>query len=306
MGTKSKFWYTDQSNGREYLFKSIHTEDKQQNPIVRHGEDWAEKVACELADLLGMPHANYDLAVNGEERGIRSENFILEGDSMIFGNQLIEHVVISVLEQQLEKGQRSQTIDRVFAIMEQLIFNPPVGWEETRSIKTAGDIFVGYLMFDAWISNQDRHNENWAMIIDKQGKMALAPSFDHAASLGRNESDEKREARLYTKDRGQSVASYVLKCKSYFYNEGKQLKALEAFRLFAALKREAALEWLDRLENITEKQILDILHAVPIGTMSEVSKQFCFEILKENRNNLLGTREFILRTIEIAKEHNKK
>ncbi|MEF1288455.1 hypothetical protein [Vibrio sp. M260118] len=306
MGTKSKFWYTDQSNGREYLFKSIHTEDKLANPVVRHGEDWAEKIACELATLLGIPHANYDLAVNGEERGIRSENFISEGDSMVFGNQLIEHVVLSVLQQQLEKGQRSQTIDRVFVILDLLIVNPPRGWEETESIKTAADVFVGYIMFDAWISNQDRHNENWAMITDKGGKKFLAPSFDHAASLGRNENDDKRKARLETKDKGQTVATYVRKCKSYFYNGGKQLKALEAFKLFAGLIREAAMEWLDRLEEITEEPILDILRAIPPESMSDVSKQFCFTMLKENRKNLLSTRVFILKAIELAEEHNKK
>jgi hypothetical protein len=298
MGTKSKFWYTDRSNNREYLFKSIHTEDNHQNPIIRHGEDWAEKVACELASLLGIPHANYDLAINGEERGIRSENFIRDGESMIFGNQAIEHVVGSVLEQQLEKGQRSQTIARVVVIMNRIIINPPKGWIETERIKNAGDVFVGYIMFDAWISNQDRHNENWAMIIDNHGNISLAPSFDHAASLGRNESDKNRVARLDTRDEGQKIATYVRRCKSFFYNEGKRLKTLDAFKLFASLYKEAALEWLERLENITEGQISDILRAVPKDTMSEVSKQFSFEMLRENRKNLLDSKEFILKLLK--------
>lgn len=306
MGTKSKFWYTDKSNGREYLFKSLHTEDKYQNPIIRHGEDWAEKVACELAGVLGIPHANYELAINGEERGTRSENFIQEGDSMIFGNQAIEHVIERVLEQQLEKGQRSQTIARVSVIMDRLIVNPPKGWKETKAIKSAGDVFVGYVMFDAWISNQDRHNENWAMIIDKYGKKSLAPSFDHAASLGRNESDAKRKTRLETKDKGQSIATYVRKCKSYFYHEGKRLKTIEAFTFFAMLYGEAALEWLERLENITAKKISDILLAIPEDSMSEVAKQFCFAMLRENKKILLDSRELILRTIEIKKEHYRK
>ncbi|MDP2594682.1 hypothetical protein [Alteromonas stellipolaris] len=302
MGTKSKFWYTDRYNNREYLFKSIHTEDNHQNPIIRHGEDWAEKVACELAALLGMPHANYDLAINGEERGIRSENFIREGESMIFGNQAIEHVIGRVLEQQLEKGQRSQTIARVSLIMNRIIVNPPKSWRETKGIKNAGDVFVGYIMFDAWISNQDRHNENWAMIIDKHGNISLAPSFDHAASLGRNESDINRIARLETKDKGQRIATYVRRCKSFFYNEGKRLKTLDAFELFAMFYGEAALEWLERLENITEEQISDILQAISKDTMSEVAKQFSFAMLRENRKNLLDSRELILRTIEIRKE----
>lgn len=161
-------------------------------------------------------------------------------------------------------------------------------------------------MFDAWISNQDRHNENWAMIIDKYGNKSLAPSFDHAASLGRNESDVKRKARLETTDKGQKIATYVRKCKSYFYNEGKRLKTFEAFTLFAMLYGEAAIEWLERLESITDKKIWGILLAIPEGTMSEVTKQFCFAMLRENRKILLDSRKLILRTIEIKKEHYRK
>ncbi|ENC9834674.1 HipA domain-containing protein [Vibrio fluvialis] len=305
MGTKSKFWYTDKTSGKEYLFKSIHTEDKHQNPIVRHGEDWAEKVACELAKLLGIPHANYDLAVNGQERGIRSENFISQGESMVFGNQLIEHVVTNLLGEQLEEGQRSQTVPSVFAIMMHLITNPPKEWVETESIKNAMDVFVGYVMLDAWISNQDRHSQNWAMVVDNDGNQSLAPSFDHAASLGRNESDAKRKSRLETKDKGQSVAAYVGKCKSYFYYDEQRLKTLTAFKYFAALSREAALEWLDRLENITEQQIFDILDAIPEESMSDISKQFCFAMLEESRKNLLDTRDFIHATKELATEQEK-
>ncbi|PWI34927.1 hypothetical protein DI392_01220 [Vibrio albus] len=47
MGTKSKFWYSDSKTGQQYLFKSTHTEDKHHNPVIRPGEDWAEKIACE-------------------------------------------------------------------------------------------------------------------------------------------------------------------------------------------------------------------------------------------------------------------
>ncbi|EHZ7122506.1 hypothetical protein QVK63_000008 [Vibrio vulnificus] len=61
MGTKSKFWYTDPSDKKQYLFKSTHTQDKNGNPAIRYGEDWAEKISCELAEILGIPHAQYDL-----------------------------------------------------------------------------------------------------------------------------------------------------------------------------------------------------------------------------------------------------
>ncbi|WP_201957556.1 hypothetical protein [Aeromonas caviae] len=50
LGTKSKFWYTDESGG-EFLFKSVVTYDRDGHEIKRYGEDWAEKVACELGKV---------------------------------------------------------------------------------------------------------------------------------------------------------------------------------------------------------------------------------------------------------------
>ena len=52
LGTKFKFWYRD--HNRRMLFK-------QGRPGT--GENWAEKVCAEIAALLGLPHAPYDLAV---------------------------------------------------------------------------------------------------------------------------------------------------------------------------------------------------------------------------------------------------
>ena len=51
LGTKSKFWYRD--GNKRMLFKA---EDR------GTGEDWAEKIACELCALLGLPHVHYEMA----------------------------------------------------------------------------------------------------------------------------------------------------------------------------------------------------------------------------------------------------
>ncbi len=52
LGTKEKFWL--RIDGHRYLFK-----------IGRPGtgENWSEKIAAKLAELLGLPHAHYDLSV---------------------------------------------------------------------------------------------------------------------------------------------------------------------------------------------------------------------------------------------------
>ena len=48
MGTKSKFWFKHPELGR-CLYKQIRPNT---------GEDWAEKIASELSELLGLPQLN--------------------------------------------------------------------------------------------------------------------------------------------------------------------------------------------------------------------------------------------------------
>ena len=293
MGTKSKFWYTDSKTKEVYLFKSVHTLDGKGDPIIRKGEDWAEKVACELAASLGIPHAHYDLASYGGEVGVRSKKFTEDGDNMFFGNQLIEHV-ISRMNGELESGQRSQKVNRVIPILEHLIELPPRGWVPTENIKSAIDVFIGYLLLDTLISNQDRHNENWAMIVDKNKTGFLAPSFDHAASMGRNETAAKMFDRLNSKDEGRRIPTYVSKSKSYFYNGKKRLKTLEAFVLFGFYRKKATIEWLERLETLGDLRMFSIVSKIPDERMTEIEKKFCISVLVANKARLLQTKEYFI------------
>ena len=85
LGTKSKFWYTNEEN-RTILFKSISSKNGE-----RVGEDWAEKIACELAKLIGLPHAHYELATYNGRRGIITPNFISsKGEHLTTGNELLQ------------------------------------------------------------------------------------------------------------------------------------------------------------------------------------------------------------------------
>lgn len=64
MGSKRKFWFSHE--GRRGLFKE---RTRKTNPS---GEDWAEKIAAELARALGVPAAECDLAVHQGANGVVS------------------------------------------------------------------------------------------------------------------------------------------------------------------------------------------------------------------------------------------
>ena len=57
------------------------------------GEDWAEKIVVELCELLGLPHARYELATWRDTRGAMSPTFVPNGARLIHGNELLFYFV---------------------------------------------------------------------------------------------------------------------------------------------------------------------------------------------------------------------
>lgn len=274
LGTKPKFWFGNKPS----LFKEIREGT---------GEDWSEKVACELAALLGIPHAKYDLGLWKGRRGVVSDSFLPSGGRLIHGNELLAKIVPQYPMRKFFRV-RQHSLRVVTTIVQ--ISKPPIGFTLFPDVQTAVDVFIGYLMLDAWIGNQDRHHENWGLVLTKDGSVHLAPSYDHASCLGRIETDIEKHERLTTKDRHRTVESYIGKASSAFYaspTSKKPLSTLDAFRAAARSRPTAGLTWLKRLEAVSQDQTEQILRQVPPDRISEVSVYFAQRMLELNRSRLL-------------------
>lgn len=287
LGTKDKFWYVDKDD--RYLFKSIRV---QKNGIahLRIGEDCSEKIACEIAKLLCMPQVDYEFANYGGLRGVISKNFISndKGEYLVSGNELLK------IANSISRDLVHQRIKRVYLVMEYLIEKKPLGFNALSNIKKAGEFFLGYLMLDALISNQDRHNENWGMIQTVNGNRHLALTFDHGASLGKNITDEEKNDRLNTKDPKRSVSAYTARAKSWFYLENDKstrLKVIDGFIEFGRYYPAAYKAWIRRLVKIENESIRSIIWRIPEELMSETSKQFAFEMIKCNKHTIISNFE---------------
>lgn len=286
LGTKAKFWYPFDDN-QKALFK-----------VGRPGtgENWAEKVCCELARFLGLPHAEYELALWRGQKGVISPSLVPKNCRLILGNELLAWVHKSY-EPAAKYKTAQHILRRVIAVLQQPIIGTPSGWNRPEQVSNAVGVFAGYLLLDALVCNQDRHHENWGLISNPEQGLTLAPTFDHASSLGRNETDETRIKRLNTKDQGYSVESYVAKARSGFFENKSSTKAmgtLEAFRECAKANVEAGQYWLDRLSVFGDSDFSDILGAIPDDFISPEAREFANAMLRINRNRLLslnGTRQ---------------
>ena len=278
LGTKFKFWYRD--HNRRMLFK-------QGRPGT--GENWAEKVCAEIAALLGLPHAPYELAVWQGLHGVITPTFVPEDARLVLGNEIMARIVKGY-EQTTTYNAREHTLSTVLTIMKLPRLGLPLGYSAPLPISKAVDVFLGYLLLDALVANQDRHHENWAVISWSGQGITLAPTYDHASSLGRNELDETRLRRLTTRDHGDSVDAYCARARSAFYSRTpgpKPLSTFDAFAEAASSHPGAAGYWLQRLASTTLVQCDEILANVPESEMSQTAGRFALKMIEINRGRLL-------------------
>lgn len=285
LGTKRKFWFT--SGGIRYLFKAEERGT---------GEDWAEKITCELARLLGIPHVEYDLAHQFEgqtmiQPGVICPSVVPRPLSLVLGNQLlVRRDPAYPAGDEKKYGIREYTVDAVAEVVSALQ-PPPKQWLKNAppEVATALGFFIGYMMLDAWVANQDRHHQNWGAILNA-GALQLSPTFDHGASLARNLTDEDRKSRLETRDKNRTVEHFAGKARSGFYatpKDDKTMLALDVFQKFAVFDMATARIWLGKLKGINHNVVDAILAEVPPQRMSPVTRAFTLELLMINQRRLL-------------------
>jgi hypothetical protein len=113
MGTKFKFWYEDRRHGF-CLFKEGHPNT---------GEDWAERVAAELCELLGMPHAVYRLAVWRGRRGVITQSFLGENESYSAGNEVLFRQDATYPKE--ERKAKKHSVENIFTAFQSLKVQTP-------------------------------------------------------------------------------------------------------------------------------------------------------------------------------------
>ena len=148
-------------------------------------------------------------------------------------------------------------------------------------------------MLDARIGTTDRHHENWGVIrdtdVEGRERIYLAPTFDHASSLGCREPDSKKRQRLNTSDSRFSVDAYCQKARSAFYGsaaDSRPLGTLEVFRRAALAFKKSASFWVTALDGIPDEDVVKLMERIPHHRISPDSRRFATAMLAVNRNRL--------------------
>jgi hypothetical protein len=232
---------------------------------------WVEKVTATLADRIGLPVAGYELAERTDGlKMIASPNFLIDFALEIPGEELL---VNALGENYL------YTPDAIFAVVDNLGASLPTNYEPPATVTTASDLLAGYLMFDSWIGNIDRHSRNWGIQQTLDGRIELLPVFDHGLSLGVRMPEDKLPL---------DIAGFSGDCRSSIQGEVGGALTMDglASRLLE-MKPAVASSWIERIATIDRVTIEEIVERVPEGWVDDIRKKFAIDFLDTSRDRLI-------------------
>jgi hypothetical protein len=272
-GILQKDWYWIPELGK-CLFKQAAPFEK---IPTNSRTDWAEKVVEQLANLLNLPVARYELATKyapEQTVGVISVNCIPDGAEMISGGDFLSRSYDNNYQSLVE-----YSIENVLSALDRDNIQEPSNWlQKEPKIDNAAKVFLGYTLLDAVTNNKDRHYNNWA-IISLENRLEIVPSFDHGLAFGSLISDEDKVDLI--------PSEYSNSIRSRFRQDRNRLTTFEVFERAAKLYPDAAKIWQEKLRSITPAQIDEIFDRIPEGRITPIADRFARQLLEYNTEKIL-------------------
>jgi hypothetical protein len=148
--------------------------------------------------------------------------------------------------------------------------------------------FAEYLMLDAIIGNTDRHHENWGILrrkIKNKWYSRLAPTFDHASSLGRELLDEAGPKCRRNILEQNTISAYAERAPGAIYWSAADRKGLSPLEIV----RQGSQRWphifqpaLRKIPQLTRTKIENIVERIPPDWMTPLARLFAVELMCYN------------------------
>lgn len=232
---------------------------------------WVEKITVALAEEIGLPVAGCELVERADGlKMIASPNFIRDGAIEQSGEELLVN----------ELGKNYlYAPEAILLAVDRANIQLPSDFTPTSPINTATDLLTGYLIYDSWIGNIDRHAKNWGIQQFLDGRKELLPTYDHGLSLGSRMPEDKLPLDL--KDFSGS-------CRSSIQGRvGGPMNMNALTECLLELKAESAQYWIERIATVKRSSIEQIFERMPEGWLTSERAQFSVDLLVASQQRLL-------------------
>lgn len=234
-------------------------------------EACSEKIAYEIAEVLGYKCAKIDLATD-EDNKIGILNYY-------FSDKLKKpHIdIVAYLNKKKNERKKYYTISNIKLVLDEI---------DTDMFKD----FVKIMIFDALIGEQDRHEENWG-ITEKKGKYYISPLYDNGDSLLREFKNIENAKKYYNEIK--DFDKYINRSKTLIYKENNQnqYKHFELIEYLYDNYPNHVIYEIDNLKKLTDEKINELVNKIPDELLTIKHKEYIIEYLKKRKKILLDIKE---------------
>ncbi|HEY0262329.1 MAG TPA: HipA domain-containing protein [Chitinophagales bacterium] len=261
-GTRAKKILQDFEEG-EYYFKCS---EKKEAKYYKY-EFWNEIIAYQLGLHLGLDMLRYDVAVFENEIGCISPKMITDEEHLVEVGSFMTAQNPDFLPEnnKARKQYTSQLLEETLKTFDLAEFLP---------------FFFRTLLFDVIIGNTDRHQENWAFIVN-DAKIKTAPIYDNVSCLARELNDVKVSVLLSDE---KELLKYINIGKSELHWNGNKLTHFDLMKeilnsQYAEMLRKEAVFLQNWQTDVVEKIMSEVDIVIP-----EKWQEFCIPV---NRKSLI-------------------
>lgn len=158
-------------NNETYFFKTLTV-----------GNPYGELLAEELLKDLGLPHAEYDLAIYNQNKGVLTKNFRKKDKKYITGEEILKDYLRSLGMDTEEIALNDyNNLETIWNALEYRYKDNP---DKVIIVERLMNQIVNLFIFDIMVENFDRYYKNY-QIEEGKDDINLAPIFDNE-TIGSN------------------------------------------------------------------------------------------------------------------------
>lgn len=241
---------------------------KYENDDYNCSEACSEKLAYEIAKVLGYDCAKIELAVDHENKiGVLNYYFSDRFDA--------PHTdIVAYLNKDAKERNNFYTISNIKSVLDDI---------NTDLFKD----FIKIMVFDALIGEQDRHEENWG-ITEKNGKSFISPLYDNGDSLLREFKNPQNAQKYY--DGFKDFNAYINRSRTIIYKDDNKTK-YKHFELIKYLYKnysQYVIPEINNLNKLTDDIINDLVNRIPDELLTTEHKKYIIMYLIKRRDILLN------------------
>jgi hypothetical protein len=228
----------------------------------------SEKIACEIAKVIGYRCADIELAKDQDgELCVLNYSFLKPDESLI---EFASEASISQNGCDRKEKYTIQGIKRILDTVDKKLYSE----------------FIELQVFDALIGESDRHEENWGYIrSNKSGNIIFAPFYDNGDSLMHNINENRVEE--YINDEA-GFLRYIHKSKTKILdNNGHKIKHFQLIDHLISENPVFLRDELQKTKRLTDDIIKDIIYGIPDEYLPQNHKDILQRYISIRRDILL-------------------